>query len=442
MTHLPLLSLEAARPLLRNPDRGLRMETYITLGTPLEAYPGSAECPFAKLQDFVTKYEDESPTVAQLYVYLTRYNEKPLDALAFAQLNQMLALLREHNIRALLRFTYQNEAYSDASWPVVEQHLNQIGAWFQENNQLIETTIFAVQAGIVGLWGEGHNNINFKNKYIGPAFDLLLRVVPENLFVQVRNIDLLHAVSPEFRHRLGMHDDYMIGELHGQWDFFLGRSGAAEHAAEANFWRTINDGEMPWGHATYYDKPDGHPLDTMAALPILRQFKQYALTTFSLEHNYRENIPGRRFSMHRWRDETLNIAQLQQETLPFHPALLDPNGNINAFEYIRHHLGYLLTITNFELDKTHVRFTIQNNGFAPPLNFNSLSLVIDGTEHPIETYDKFALRSMQSANYTLALPQGVPQKRIGIRLARRAGSPLCARFLNNTPFLNGTQMIH
>jgi len=438
---LPMFSLENARPLLQNPDRGLRMETYITLGDPLEAYPLSRECPFEKMLGFIEKYEEESPTLVQLYVYLTNYNRRPLDDLAFAQLEQMLALLREHNVRALLRFVYQNESNPDAPWRRVRGHLLQIGEWIGENAQLVEDTIFAVQAGIVGNWGEGHNNENFRNRYIGRAFDLLMRVVPEDIFVQVRNIDLLHRVSPEFRPRLGIHDDYMIGEPYGVWNFFLGRSGEVEREAEAGFWRTINDGEMPWGVATYYDRPDGHPLDSLEALPIIRQFQQYSMTSFSLEHNYREDVPGRTFSMYRWRSQYLNAAQLREEGLPYHPALLDDSGDINTFEYVRHHLGYLLTITEFELDEGQVRFTIQNNGFAAPLNFHALSLVIDGEEFLVDSYDRFALASMQAVTYTVDLPEGIAPESVGIRLARSGGSPISARFLNDTEFADGVQMM-
>jgi len=435
---LPMLALEHARPLLRNPDRGLRMESYITLGVP-ESYPGSMECPYEKMLGFIGKYEEESPVIVQLYVYLARYNEKPLDAAAFEQLGRMLELLRCNGVRALLRFTYQNESCPDAAWPQVRGHLEQIGEWFRNNSQLIESTLFAMQGGIVGYWGEGHGNRNFSSRHIGRAFGLLCGITPADVFVQVRNIDLMGMVPSEYRGRLGMHDDYMIGEAHGAWNFFLGKSGKTEQGAEAGFWRGANDGEMPWGRATYYDKADGHPLDSMDAIPILQQFKQYSLTSFSLEHNYREAGPDVLYSMARWREESLSRAQLDQAALPYHPSLLDQNGNISTFDYIRYHLGYLLTIASFEISGKQARFTIQNNGFAAPLNFNALSLVIDGEEYLIESYDKYALASMQAAAYTVDLPDAFGS--IGVKLARRAGSPLCARFLNDTQFTGGAQMM-
>lgn len=438
---LPVHCLATARPMLKNPDRGLRMETYITLGNPLHSYPGNSECPFANMLGFIEKYREESPTVVQLYVYLTNYNEKPLDDLAFAQLAQMLSLLRNHHVRALLRFTYQNEAHPDAAWPQVREHLQQIGRWMHENHALVQESVFCVQGGIVGLWGEAHNNQNFHSCHISDAFNLLLDIVPDNLFVQLRNIDLLPGISQHHLARVGMHDDYMIGEMHGRWNFFLGRDDDQCRAAQAGFSRSINDGEMPWGRATYYDEPGAHCLDSMDVLPILQQCLQYSLTTLSLEHNYRENVPGRTFSMARWREQSLSLAQLQQVALPYHPALLSQDGSINTFEYLRHHLGYLLTITEVVHTGSELRFTIQNNGFAAPLNFHALSLWLDGEEFPLACYDRFALGCMQAVSYRVQLPQLATAKHLGLRLAQQTGSSIAARFMNNTAFINGVQML-
>ncbi|MCL2301081.1 MAG: DUF4874 domain-containing protein [Firmicutes bacterium] len=439
---LPMLRLADARPLLRNPDRGLRMEAYITLGEPPECYPGSAEDPYEKLLASIAKYEAESPTVAQLYVYLARYSEKPLDSAAFGQLGRMLALCRDKGLRALLRFAYQNESNPDADWPRVRGHLEQLGGWFRANAQLAEDTLSAVQAGIVGCWGEGHGNVRFKNKYIGSAFALLCGILPADVPVQLRNVDLMGKVPPLYNDRTGMHDDYLVGERNGPWSFFLGRDGPREKRLEERFSRSVNDGELPWGRAVYYDRPSGRPLDAMEAMPILLQAKQYALSTLSLEHNYREAGPGRLFTMARWRDELLSRARLEEAGLPYHPALLDENGNITAFEYIRCHLGYLLSITSYERDASTVRFTIQNHGLAAPLTLGALSLVIDGAEYPVGGYDRYALGSMRAAAYTVDLPENFDPARphsVGIRLARRAGSLFCARFMNDTPFADGAQ---
>ena len=439
---LPMLSLERARPLLKNPDRGLRMETCLTPkpdGTP-ECCPGSREDPYKKLRGLSEKYTDESPMLAQLYIYLTHYNKRGLDAAAFAQMRQMLELLRELGVRALLRFAYQTEAYPDAGWRRVKGHLEQIGQWFQSNGPLLEDTMFAVQAGIVGCWGEGHSFVRFKEQHIGPAYDLLLRIVPEDMYVQVRTSALYNRVSKQYAERLGMHDDYLIGEKRGEWSFFLGEQNEHTKRLEEWFRRTINDAELPWGRAAYYDQPDGHPLDSLDAMQIFAQCAQYSLTSLSLEHNYRES-PEHVYSMARWKEEMLTAKQLDEAGLPYHSGLLDPKGCISAFAYIQYHLGYLLSIPSFDIAPGKARFTIRNNGFAAPLSLNALSLIVDGKEYFVESYDKYALGSMQAVTYTMALPDLRGARRIGVKLARRAGSPIAARFMNDAEFSHGVQMI-
>ncbi|MDR2526093.1 MAG: DUF4874 domain-containing protein [Oscillospiraceae bacterium] len=435
---LPMLGLGEARPLLRNPDRGLRMETHITLGVP-ESYPGNMSDPYEKFQSSVEKYGEESPVITQQYVYLTRYNEKPLDDIAFAQLRQILELARDNGVRVLLRFAYQTESESDPDWPRVEGHLLQLGAWFRENGQLIEDTIYAFQAGLVGYWGEGHTFKNFPEDAIGPAFDLLFKIVPEDMYIQVRNTDLYQTVAKRNSPRLGMHDDYLIGEYSGPWSFFNGQNDWKTELLEKRFVRTINDAELPWGHATYYDRPDGHPLDRLAPLPILAQIKQYSLTTLSLEHNYRESA-GRTYSMEGWKEQALSAAQLTEAGLPYHPALLGEDGTISAFAYVQYHLGYLLSIPSFKIKDGSVRFTIQNNGFAAPLNFGTLSLVIGDKEYAINSYDKHDIGSMQAATYSVKLPKSYDgSQRVGIKLSLSPGSSVCARFINNTEFADGVQ---
>lgn len=441
---LPMLSLSdsSAEALLANPDRGLRMETYITLspdGNP-QSYPGNSEDPYEKMLGFIEKYDAEHPTVVQLYVYLSSYTDKPLDGAAFSQLNKMLELLKENNVRALLRFAYQTESRPDPEWFRVKGHLKQIADWFKENGQLAEDSIYAVQAGIVGYWGEGHSNFNFQDRYIGSAYNALFKAVPEDMFIQTRNIDLYNKVSGKFQSRHGAHDDYLIGEVNGPWSY----SNGADMSGDS-FKSSLNDGEMPWGVATYYDRPDGKPMDSIDVMAFFAQLKQYSMTTLSLEHNYRESGEEKIYSMARWKNQELSEQQLLEAGLPYHPSLLDDNGNINAFSYIQYHLGYLLSITSFEIDKAAgtVSFTIQNNGFAAPLNFNALTLVIGGSEYLVDGYNKYDLGSMQAVKYTVKLPDGFDgTEKIGIKISRKAGSNVCARFMNGGEFIDGAQFVN
>jgi hypothetical protein len=378
--------------------------------------------------------------VVQLYVYLCRYNDKPLDQKAFDQLEQMLTLCRDNGMRVLLRFAYQNESIPDPDYIRVRGHLEQIEEWFKAHQELLEESLCAMQAGIVGFWGEGHSNKNTKNFTIGWIFDKVFHMTPADIFVQVRNIDLMNKVSSKYQDRMGMHDDYLIGDVNGPWSFF---NGQAKTGYEERFARTLNDAEMPWGIAKYYDREDGAPLNALDARSILAQVKQYSLSTLSLEHNYREdNGPASPYSMARWKNEFLSPAELAELGLPYLPSLFAEAAQPSVYDYIRYHLGYLLSIPSFAVTENSIRFTIQNNGFAAPLNANALSLVVDGVEYLVGSYDKYALGSMKAVSYTVDLPAGFDPAAphdIGVKLARHAGSDICLRFANTTPFAEGAQ---
>lgn len=149
--------------------------------------------------------------------------------------------------------------------------------------------------------------------------------------------------------------------------------------------------------------------------------------------------------MARWKEQSLTKQQLIDNGLPFHPAFLNEKGEINTFSYIQYHLGYLLSITDFEIDKKEnkARFTIQNNGFAAPLNFDALTLVIDGEEYLVKSYDKYALGSMQAVTYTVDLPESFDgSQSVGVKISRKAGSDVSARFVNDTQFINGAQIMY
>lgn len=70
---IPTIAADQMSELLSNPDRGLRMETYITLGDPLWSYPTNNEDPYQRATDMIEKYRSDSPTLCQVYVYLTNY---------------------------------------------------------------------------------------------------------------------------------------------------------------------------------------------------------------------------------------------------------------------------------------------------------------------------------------------------------------------------------
>ena len=131
LQHPQLLEGTEYNLLRQNPDRGWRLETYLTLGSNTVMFkPG--ETPLGFLDAQRALYRDAPVSLVQFYVYLTEYCKKPLDEKAFNQLNAYLEALRERGLRAVLRFAYEFETDRKIG-PTshrIYSHLKQIQKWF------------------------------------------------------------------------------------------------------------------------------------------------------------------------------------------------------------------------------------------------------------------------------------------------------------------------
>lgn len=441
---VPMMNIDSCEALLSNPDRGLRMEAYITLGETPDTYPLSGEDPFVKTQEVIDNYKQDKPTLCQLYVYLSNYRNKDLDDKAFSLLSEILGLFKDNGIRVLLRFAYSTESVKDAPYRVVKRHLEQIDEYFKGNEELINDTLYCLQTGIIGYWGEGHSNKKLKNRYIDDVIGLVCDIAPEGIYTQVRTYDMLCMVEGENKRKVGIHDDYIIGDLSHKWAFLPNTSEEYERTMEnARF--TINDGEMPWGRATMDDLPDGEPLNSLDGKAILKQLSTYSLTSFSLEHNYREN--GKENSMAKWKNEYLTYSEVLDLGIKANPELFkDSKGNevsLSVYDIIRYHLGYQLLLSNYKEGEGEVSFSVTNYGFAPPLNFNYFALVMKNKEtgeieeKEISDYDKNLLLSATSVSYTVELPK--EYECLGVKMDTFKGRGVNVRFANSTDYIDGVQ---
>ena len=87
--------------------------------------------------------------------------------------------LKEKNLRILLRFAYEytEDINTDAKDKQILRHLDQIGQFINENKQLFNDVVYAVQLGLIGLWGEGHGEHFNHNKR--KLANKLCEIIPE-----------------------------------------------------------------------------------------------------------------------------------------------------------------------------------------------------------------------------------------------------------------------
>lgn len=439
------MCFDDSKQLLSNPDRGLRTETYITLGTPLRAYPTENEDPFQRADSMLLKYKEDSPTLCQLYVYLSNYGSSAIDRLAFEQLKEILEMFRNRNIRLLLRFAYSTEGIPDAKYKTVKRHLEQLNEFFHDNCDLINSTLYCLQTGIIGYWGEGHSNKRLKNRYKKSVINGVCKLAPEGIYTQVRTYDMLKLLRPENKLKTGIHDDYIIGDMAHQWSFVPNTKEKEFNTTLQRTKFTVNDGEMPWGRATLNDKPGAPPLSSLDGISVLKQLHTYSMTSFSLEHNYRED--GREYSMAKWKSQYLSYDETAKLGISVNPFLFkNKNGkdiNLSVYDILRYHLGYQLMLSDLYENHGEITFKLTNYGFAPPLNFNYFAVVARNTangefiEQDVTDYNKTALQSGKSVTYRAVIPDGY--EAIGVKADTFKGRGINPRFANSTPFFDGIQ---
>lgn len=441
---IELMNFDNSSELLSNPDRGLRMETYITLGDPLQSYPLDDTDPFENTKNMFKKYQADKPTLCQVYVYLSNYNNKELDELAFEQLEKFFELFRDNNIRMLLRFTYSTESVDDAPYDIVKRHIEQLKNWFSKKEDLINDTLYCLQTGVIGYWGEGHSYHNFKKRDIKKVIADICDLAPNGIYTQVRTYQMLNRVSDEDIGKVGIHDDYIIGDMYHEWSFIQKKHSKKFNKATEHAKFTINDGEMPWGRETVETENGTIQMNALDGKAVLDQLSAYSMTSFSLEHNYCED--DNKNSLANWKEEYLSLQEAKKLGITVNPQLFkDSSGNdikLSIYDILRYHLGYQLVLSNYEEKNGHISFSVTNYGFAAPMNFNYFALVCQNDddeliEIEIKDYDKTALQSGKSVLYNMSLPENC--KAVGVKLETFKDRNVCVRFANATQYKNGIQ---
>lgn len=417
--------------LRKNPDRGFRLETYLTLGSNTVMFkPGKT--PLGFLDEERVHYADLPVGLVQFYVYLTEYCKKPLDEKAFAQLKDYLCALRERNLRAVLRFAYEFEV-DRKTGPTSRRiygHLSQIAKWFSENEELASQTILVVQAGIIGAWGEWHTARYWHNQK--KVLQKICNAVPDFLPIQVRTQKIRERLQDSaVLSRVGYHDDFLVGNYH-KWNAANAGPGTADFARFVRDSASLlNDGEMPWGRDKTHQNGyiDGYEMLTACA--------EHSLSSLSIVHNFTEE--GGNFNAVRWQTEPLTAEKAKALGCPFLPEYFEGTSR-TVFEYLTDHLGYQIAVRKLESKGDKVFCTLENGGFALPYGFTQLNLHLEDSAGnivsiPFDDYTPQALPGGKTAVFTATLP--APAERIGVSLRKPVKGLPAVRFANLCDFQNG-----
>ncbi len=357
----------------------------------------------------------------QCYIYLFKYRDKDLDETAINQLKSYFEYLKEKNLRILLRFAYEYTAdiNTDAKDKQILRHLDQIGQFINENKQLFNDVVYAVQLGLIGLWGEGHGEHFNHNKR--KLANKLCEIIPEEIYIMARTPEILSQVPEKYEHRFSVHDDFLVGINH-EWGMMNWNDPQYKDLLNKNQY-AISDGEMPWGR----DKT----VSFIDSLNLVKQVIGYGLTTLSITHNYKED-EGITYHLEKWKNEFLTKEILEENNLPYLPTMLE-NNQISIYKYLQYHLGYNLGVSNLLQYGTKTSFMINNFGMAAPFEFK-LQVIADGQEVEVEQtlLNRFGQQIVTINNNV---------KEIKIRLIhQRSGATI--KLTNNLPYINVYNIIN
>jgi len=406
---------ESGREGVRNPERGLRIETLVA-EPPGESAWGPAAHLRGKTSEGYSdswwildtqRYASHGLTLAQTYCYLDRYLDGPIPEEKLQWLQAAFDSLREHGLKAVLRFAYERDM-SRKRGPTLERilaHLDQLEPIIRANNDVI----FVMQAGCVGAWGEWHssaNNLEGDHQALAAIVDRVLTALPSDRMTQVRvpkykrwvleqavlggfnevTADNSHNASPAAR--IGFNNDgFLAGATcGGTWpeppQFSNPGNPQFDYMTQESPYVAI-DGELFWSD-------QGGKIDGLRAA---RRLRLHHYSSFSLAHSYSER-EGKPYSIDAWILAPLTLQQVRDHKLPASDGYFeDEFGNAvrrTQFEYIRDHLGY-----RFELQSAVLPAQVRaagplafeaeliNRGFSVMHNPRPVYLVLTGPDEAV-----------------------------------------------------------
>jgi hypothetical protein len=301
------------------------------------------------------RLREQGISLVMVEMDLRAFKERELTQEKLEELRSALTAAREAGLKVIFRAAY---GYTDADYRADPKdldrmlgHVRQIGVVLTKNAD----TLFAVQAGFLGPWGEWHDS----NWGEPPRLDVrrtilfaLLDAIPAPIPIQVRRPMFIRDIfaaelgginSPQAApfdgsklSRVGWHDDAFLA-LPDDMGTYVEPGWDRERELD---WTDQHGRHVPFG---------GETVGPSAATPIEEVVREMELLHLSYL-----NIAYHPKTLQRWRE-----IQFQGE---------------DAFEYIQRRIGYRLLVQKLHYSVEargtgHISFelTLTNAGFAAPV---------------------------------------------------------------------------
>ncbi len=278
--------------------------------------------------------------------------DKPLNQAALDGLDGLLSYLKSKDKNAIVRFAYApnfgDMKDAEPAKEVILQHIKEVCPVLDK----YQNTITAIEAGMIGPWGEMHSSAIANAEHISPIIDTFLsntstipllvrtpKMIYNYLGITINDIDDYSIAATEKAYRLGLYND---GYLGSNSDL-----GTYTNREKEIAFLSRQTAHLPYGGEVVIPNSPLHDIQT-----CLPEMNQIHLSYLNVEWNNQV--------IDKWKNCTYT-SDCGSDSLYYGKT---------AFEYIENHMGYRFVLTNSTLtytktlDYVSASLTLKNVGFG------------------------------------------------------------------------------
>ncbi len=330
---------------INNPDQGFYVPVYVKATDAGLSYNKNVVTASTQLYHLRIDISEFSAAV-------NGTGDKPLTEEVLNGLDGLLSYLYENEKNAAVRFAY-DPGYNGSKDKEPEQQiiLRHIGQVCPVLNSY-QTTVTAIEAGLIGPWGEMHSSAIANAEHITPVIEAFLtqteslpvlvrtpKMIYDYLGITVNDIDGYQIGQTSDAYRLGIYNDGYLGSGND-----LGTYTDREREIEFLSRQTAH---LPYGGEVVTPSSTLHDIEN--CLPEM----------FEINLSYL-NVQWNDTVIEKWRNTTYS-ANCGDDEIYY---------GLSAFTYIENRMGYRFLVTNstFEYadaqNKLTVNLTLNNLGFG------------------------------------------------------------------------------
>lgn len=279
----------------------------------------------------LTDLRENGISLVLLTLDLKHYRNRPLDDARLSVLDESMHRIRDAGVKVIFRAAY---GFTDADYRVDPSDLNRIRGHIAAMSKVLASHapwVFAVQAGMLGPWGEWHGS----NHGDPPSLESRAAVVkawtealPAKIYLQIRRPMFLRDIKPDLQ-RCGWHNDALLANPDDMGTY---AEPGWDRKRELE-WCYQSLKKVPFGGETVPDSEATPPSQVLAELLQLH-------TTY-LNSGYHGG------TLEKWKQS--------------------PTESGSLLDVVKRRLGYRLTALRTQIVGESGQLILRNDGFASPL---------------------------------------------------------------------------